>query len=75
MLSNYNNVKISILGDFNLPAIKWTLTSDVAVPHKYGNIESDALPNFSYLNLKQFNTIKNNKDSILDLILSNALNV
>lgn len=75
MLCNYNNVKIIILGDFNLPAIKWSLPNDVAVSHKYGNIELDALANFSYLNLKQFNTIKNNKNSILDLILSNALNV
>jgi len=34
-----------------------------------------ALANFSYLNLKQFKSIKNRKNSILDLILSNALSV
>jgi len=36
---------------------------------------NNAIANFSYLNLKQFNPIKNHNNSILDLILSNALNV
>jgi len=47
----------------------------LAVSHNYGKIESDdALANFSYLNLKRFNTIKIMK-ILLDLILSNASNV
>lgn len=53
---------------------QWTLTSVVAVSYNYGKIESDALPNFSYLNLKQFNTIKIMKIPF-GSILSNALNV
>jgi len=38
----------------------------------YGKIESEALSHFSFLNLKQFNYIKNRNNSILDLILSNS---
>jgi len=37
LLCNYNNPKIIIIGDFNLPAIKWTLTNDVVVSHNDGN--------------------------------------
>lgn len=38
----------------------------------FGKIESDALAKFFYHNLKQFNIIKNRKNSILDLILFNS---
>lgn len=48
--------------------------SDEVVSH-FGKIEADALANFSYLNLKQFNTVKNHKNSILDLVLSNSADV
>lgn len=74
LLCQYNNSKIVLLGDYNLPAIQWSSVSDGVVSH-FGKLEADALANFSYLNLKQFNTIKNHKNSILDLVLSNSADV
>jgi len=39
LLCNYNNPKFIKSGDFNLPAIKWSLFNDVFVSHNYGNTE------------------------------------
>jgi len=74
LLCQYSNSKIILLGDYNLPAIQWSTVSDEVVS-RFSKIEADALANYSYLNLKQFNTVKNHKNSILDLILSNSADV
>jgi hypothetical protein len=34
-LCNYNNVKIIMLGDYNLPAIKCLLTRNINVSYQY----------------------------------------
>jgi len=57
LLCQYTTAKIILLGDYNLPAIQWSLFNESTIS-LYGKIESDALANFSFLNLKQFNTIK-----------------
>lgn len=71
LLCQYTTSNIILLGDYNLPAIQWSLHSEPTIS-LYGKIESEALSNFSFLNLKQFNYIKNRNNSILDLILSNS---
>lgn len=65
LLCQYTTAKVVLLVDYNLPAIQWTLFNEPTIS-LYGKIESDALANFSFLNLKQLNTIKNRKNSILD---------
>lgn len=77
LLSQYCNSKIILLGDYNLSGLQWSVVKNNIVPHslKYTNLETNVLANFSYLNLQQFNTIKNRKDSILDLILSNSTDI
>lgn len=62
------------MGDFKLSANKWSLANCEDVS-RYSTLESNALTNCSYFNLKQFNTIKYHKNYILDLILSNTFNV
>jgi len=77
LLSKYCNAKIILLGDYNLPGLQWHIVNNHIIPHslKYTNLETNVLANFSYLNLQQFNIIKNRKNSILDLILSNSTDV
>ncbi|KAF0751548.1 Reverse transcriptase domain-containing protein, partial [Aphis craccivora] len=43
LLPNYIIFRCDRCSDFNLPAIKWSLSNDVAVPHKYDLILSNAL--------------------------------
>lgn len=77
LLCLYCNSKIILLGDYNLPGVQWSVVKNNIVPYslKYTNLETNVLANFSYLNLQQFNTIKNRKNSILDLILSNSTDI
>ncbi|XP_025419025.1 uncharacterized protein LOC112689501 [Sipha flava] len=74
-LSHYSNV--ILLGDYNLPGIHWSLLNNKIVPNvsQFNNLIANNLANFSYLNLNQFNLVKNRSDSILDLVLSNAHNL
>lgn len=41
----YNNAKIILLGDYNLPTIQWSLFSEPTITH-YEKIESDAISKF-----------------------------
>lgn len=74
LLCQYSSNKIILLGEYNLPAIQWSLYGSETV-FPFGKVESFALANFSYLNLKQFITIINRKNYILDLILCNTSDV
>lgn len=66
--------KLSILGDFNLNAIDWTIVSgdypsSTKVKH-HSNL-CNILIDFTYANnLRQCNTIKNHNDKVLDLVLT-----
>lgn len=77
LLIQYCNSKIILLGDYNLPGLQWSVVDNIIVPFslRFTNLKINVLANFSYLNLQQFNIIKNRKNSILDLILSNSTDI
>lgn len=76
LLNQHSNANIILFGDYNLLCIQWSLVNNKIVPHlsQFNKLSGTTLANFSYLNLKQFNLVKNN-NSILDLILSNYNNI
>lgn len=66
--------KFIILGDFNLPEIKWTLNdhNSYLIPEEYqSTISSQFIDYLSFSGLQQFNSFTNANERILDLILSN----
>jgi len=65
LLCQYTTANVILLGDYNFLTIQWALFKEPTIS-LYGKIESDGLANFSFLNLMQFNTIKNRKNYILD---------
>ncbi|CAK1603716.1 unnamed protein product [Parnassius mnemosyne] len=69
------NTKIYIFGDFNLPHIEWLqCDGNTCTPntHYCKNPMTLLVSNFlSIVGCKQFNLIKNNKNRILDLFISN----
>lgn len=68
-----------IFGDFNIKTIKWVSERDGGSslrPLSISSISEKTLMNFLLLNdLMQFNYVKNPKDRILDLVLSNSQSV
>ena len=66
-----------LLGDYYLPGLHWSIVENNIVPNslKYTNLKTNVIANFSYLNLRPFNTIKNHKNCKLDLILSNSTDI
>jgi len=78
LLSSLPYVKnIIMIGDYNLPNLHW-LPSSIGFSPSLSNLsltESEFLSKLSYLNIFQFNNILNNNGSILDLILSDVIDV
>lgn len=68
------NAKIIILGDFNLPGVKWVDSTDGVEPIIINDTDStNALIDMMiYSGLNQFNVISNLRGGILDLVLSNS---
>lgn len=77
IMCNNSNSKFLIIGDYNLPNIKWVSTYNYATPNllNLSNVDSNILAGFSYLNLLQYNLVYNRSGSLLDLVFSNADNV
>lgn len=72
----YPKHKFVIVGDFNIPDILWNFDSvhDAYIPYSHGDLLSDLfVNNFSLLELRQFNGIRNINDRILDLVASRDL--
>lgn len=66
------NAKFIIMGDFNLPSIKWFYDNEKCSPLIYeGRIASEFLHTLTCTNLAQLNHIKNTYNGTLDLILTN----
>lgn len=66
---SYPNSNLITLGDFNLPSLDWSLYS---LPLNCNTqIVSYFVSMLSYLNLYQFNLVRNHNNVILDLALSN----
>lgn len=65
---------VMIVGDFNMSGISWSMncTDTHSVPNNYNNQLGYALMDFmSTYNLLQYNTIYNDNNKILDLVLAN----
>lgn len=66
--------KFLILGDFNLPNLDWIQTNSdkFLVPNNIqGNTQIDFVDKLNLCNLSQFNSYRNCKNRILDLVFSN----
>lgn len=66
-----------MLGDFNLPKLKWRSSAEGLLPDFscLGSTESDFVSFLSYLNLRQFNSVPNQNQVILDFVISNISNI
>lgn len=69
-----------IIGDFNLPEIKWlpdnTFDNKVSTPSNVLSFKAHSLVNLlSICNFYQFNYVLNQNNNILDLVLSDTINV
>lgn len=78
LLISYPYVKnVILVGDYNMLVVKQQFTSSNCSPN-YLNLSQllfDVLSKISFLNLSQFNTVLNNNNTILDLVLSNRENI
>lgn len=76
IMYNNSNSKILIVGDYNLPNVKWTSNNKHVTPNllHLSNQNSNILAGFSYLNLLQYNLVYNCSGSLLDLVFSNIDN-
>lgn len=66
--------KFLVLGDFNLPNIKWEPADDgqsFTPSNIQGHVQTSLFDNFTVCNLSQFNSHLNVNKKILDLVLSN----
>lgn len=78
-IANTNNVLVNsshslIMGDFNLSCIRWSGTPNLPLDANcdQNSTHADLLLDFiSFNDLMQYNHVTNNKNKILDLILSN----
>lgn len=72
--NNYQNAKIIITGDFNLPNIQW-IKKDMNIVQPLNHLsrkEDTLISTLNFLtNLKQINYIYNDKKSLLDLCFTN----
>jgi hypothetical protein len=68
------NEDLIILGDFNVPNIDWQASSDgsLGVLHAEGSRAAVFSEGLSFLGLKQYNSVRNNRDRLLDLIVSSV---
>lgn len=70
------NSQFLILGDFNLPSIKWFQGSNNCLALEFEGRTANELINFmEFTNLNQFNYFKNRIDRTLDLVFSNLGNI
>lgn len=69
--------KFLILGDYNLPNIRWISINNNVIPNlsNVNNYNSNILNSLSYTNLIQHNLVYNRAGSMLDLVFSNINNV
>lgn len=72
-----NNVaSFYLLGDFNIPTLDWLMDNKGLISSVLSTNSScidNYLTNYlSFLNARQFNNIRNNKNRILDLLISNS---
>lgn len=63
------NDPILICGDFNLTKTTWQMRGPYLIPVEYDNHYNDILDCFSFNELNQCNSIRNDNDKLLDLIL------
>lgn len=71
-VNDHSTESFFILGDYNLPHVDWS-NFQLAAPNSAPTSISYNLFNFlSTLNAKQFNSLKNDNDRILDLFISNT---
>jgi len=75
LTNKHTNSKL--LGDYNLPKLKWLLDSTYLRPEYPGisNVEFEFVSSISFYNLTQFNSIKNPSQGLLDLVLSDIENI
>jgi len=67
-----------VLGDYNnLTNVNWVINNHKIIPRFSNNnlYESNILSALSYVNLMQNNLIHNSSGSLLDIVLSNIVNV
>lgn len=77
---SYSNSQFIIIGDFNLPEIKWlpdsSFKNNVLSPSNYKSMKAHSLVNFSSIcNLNQFNYVLNGNENLLDLVFSDKVNI
>ncbi|KAG6438999.1 hypothetical protein O3G_MSEX000397 [Manduca sexta] len=76
--NNYINIadEVILLGDFNLPFIKWSKCDNFTKPSNCGNLLGNALVDFiSISNMYQLNHVCNEDDRTLDLAISTILDI
>ncbi|KAK9703932.1 Endonuclease-reverse transcriptase [Popillia japonica] len=69
------NTVLCIVGDFNLPGIKWSILDNEPIGTPTNNIETMVYDNLVYNGLVQYNFNANRYNVILDLVLVNSSNV
>ncbi|KAK9719199.1 hypothetical protein QE152_g22809 [Popillia japonica] len=74
-LSRHPNTVLCIVGDFNLPGIKWSILDNEPIGTPSNNIETMVYDNLVYNGLLQYNFNANRNNVILDLVLVNSSNV
>lgn len=73
ILLKFNNINFILMGDFNMPNIKWTPQNGILLPLGKHSQQSKIFTTLmcDYHNMHQIVTIKNEKGNILDLGFTN----
>lgn len=74
MLDSSDSYDCLIMGDFNLSCVDWSSgvdDSSVLVPSGSGHLYTSLTEFMALHNLHQFNSVTNNNNKVLDLVLSN----
>lgn len=69
-----DNARVIMVGDYNLPSLRWILSGDTLIPEISGyTLEAvdDLINTMSMCDLAQFNSITNSNNVTLDIVLSN----
>lgn len=70
------NDKIIILGDFNLPKVKWQIVNNFSyIPYDCCNKSKQVFEQIFDLGLFQHNFFQNSVNNVLDLVFSNCVNL
>lgn len=78
IISEHDDSLCCIVGDYNIPGISWGRSaSNKFLQPDYGrnSFLGEVCDNLSYLNLYQFNSVLNHNNTVLDLVLSNSLDL